>query len=176
MKEIVNVDSKEKEFQMLGDVNYGQLSDDISKLSAYQKKILVADLERVFTGKKITDKEMMEGLGMNRQNLYSVRANETYARTYLAILKANVQANLGEVVGHLMRNSEGGDTSASRTLLQFAEAITTVTKNLNVNVDNRRVETVEESVDSLIIRLGELGVSTEAFVQRYIDLKNAGRF
>lgn len=159
------------------DENFDWLMDDIMSLTPNSRAGLLVALDTQLSGRKRTKTEQAQDAGMSLPTWSKMERNPAWRRVFTYLVTANVQANIGEAVADLRRNSNAGDTGASRTLLQVAGMLVNVNKNVNYNEERRKSNaTVEETVDEMIIRLGELGVHPEAFTNRYIELKNQGRF
>lgn len=161
------------EFQ---DIEYGKLADDLMHLTPKAKAVLVRLVDAGLSGEKIRQGDIAKELGIPQSTISIMKRNPHFANVYISLVQNNVKTRVAEVLSHLIRNSEQGDTAASKVILQFTESLTNVTKNINLNIDSHKPTNVEESIDAMIIRMGELGISPDAFADRYIELKNAGRF
>ena len=155
------------------------LVNDINALSSTQRKFLNELVLSHLEEGKTSIPKIAKKLGVSKQALYLAKSDPTFANAFAKILKNLTITNASQTIKNLERSSENGDTSASRTLLQFAGLLANVTKNLNLNMElnnQRPAQSLEESVDNMIIRLAQLSIHPEAFANRYIELKNEGRF
>ena len=154
-----------------------EMDEDIAQLTKTQRRILTGYIKNGLSKHPKSNSKLAKYLGCDRKSLYRARKNPQWVKVYAMIIQKLTIADIGKVISHLMRNSKAGDTQASRVLLQFADVIQNTTKNLNLNIEPiRRHDNVEDLVDAMIIRLGELGISAEVLTRRYMELKNAGRF
>lgn len=152
-----------------------QIGEEWGKLTPLQRRILVETINAHLNKEKITLGLLAKRCDCDRTSIFNAQKNPKFTRVLGVFLQSVSVNEVSNILLDLIRNSENGDTSASKAYLQFAGMLANVTKNLNVNVNNNQPQNIEDGIDNMILKLLQLGIHPEAFAKRAEELAREGR-
>ncbi len=156
--------------------NISQNFATFSQLTQTQIAVIIEMSKNVVSDQRLTDEQLASKLNISRQTVYLCRQNQHFCQALAVIIRETVKGNTDRIVSNIVDASKK-DWRAGKFLMEYTGQYTQrlQTQNLNVSV-SLDSELPGDAVDTLIVRLGALGISLDRITERYIELKNQGAF
>lgn len=147
-----------------------------------QKSVLIAVMMDFISENIRSDTQIALDLSISRKTVYNCKVNPAFTDALTQIMPALVKAKLPKYLSMIEKHGER-DWQPLRFLLEYAGLYVKTSQNLNINasIGGRMAQSmsISETVDSILIRLGELGWSDErvsGLVARFRELRAEGAF
>ena len=157
-------------------------SPSFATLAVNQKSVLIAVMMDFLSEDIRSDTQIAADLGINRKTVYNCKVNPAFNTALSQVMPEMVKAKLPKYLANIEKAGIK-DWKAFQFLLEYAGLWTKTTRNLNVNANigggQGQSMGINDSIDSILIRLGELGWNASRVAQlseRFSELKAEGAF
>jgi hypothetical protein len=147
-----------------------------------QKSVLLAIMEDFLSENIRTDRQIASDCGVHAKTVYNCKVNPAFNAALAQVMPELVKAKLPMYIGAIEKAGLK-DWKALQFLLEFAGLWTKTQRNLNINANiggnTAQNMSIQDSVDSILIRLGELGWNRTrvlTLADRFDELKAEGAF
>lgn len=158
----------------------------VANLTSTQRLILYALCSNLVSETKRTEAQIADDLGIHRNSIRDARLKPEFASALTAIMRDLIKGKADTPVQNLFNLAEK-DVRANEILLRIADIYQPTQRNLNVNASIKGISaqsgSITDSIDTICIRLGELGWSRDRVVElaasipaRFDALKTEGAF
>ncbi len=170
------IDPAIADFEVTEDIaeNYSYFA----KLTSLQRALIVELASNMTRENRLTDVETAEKLGIGVKTIYNCRQLPHFAQALAVIVRETVRGNEDNILAEIYRAIKK-DWRAGIELLKYDGSYITRSQQaiLHANVsDFTQLNSERATVDEILIRFGELGLSVERVAQRMQELRDEGAF
>lgn len=153
---------------------------NMATLTSLQRMLILEVVDNMFREQPLTDSEICEKVGCNYSYLSLLRnKNEKFQAALGSVIYEALKSKRDAIIGNVIRAGKiPKHWQANKFLMEIIGEYVprSAHLNINANVRNAPPSSPEQAVDTLLVKLGELGYSPEQVAQRMRELKMEGAF
>jgi len=154
----------------------------IADLTSLQQKVVIALVRNTLSDDIRSDADIATECDTTRAYIWQLRQNPRFARALGLLVRDIVRGTQDKALTLLWKHAEK-DPSSVKLLLEIGGTYERTQRNLNINASisggQGQSMGIDDSIDSILIRLGELGWNASRVAQlseRFSELKAEGAF
>jgi hypothetical protein len=154
----------------------------LSGLTVLQSRILWVLVNEMGSEEQRTETQIADDMGISRSTIRRARRNPAFQNALAIIARDSLRGIHDKIIGRIVKAGEK-DWTAGKFLLQYDGSYVPKTQNMNLNANispnTRRPSSLAETIDGVLIRLGELGWTRERVAglsERFDELRKEGAF